>query len=96
MGKEAGGSKERDAEFRPNMVMLELEQVEKRMAKYKVPALDYLKVGKLDRYKWFRATQLINISTTTVRLIKVEQATRSISKYDVDMMSCLEIEIETN
>ena len=32
----------------PNLLLLELEQVEKKMSKYKVPALGYPKVEKPD------------------------------------------------
>ena len=49
-----------------------------------MPVLGYLKVEKPDSYKRFMATQLNNISTTTSRIIKVEQAMILINNYDVD------------
>ena len=68
----------------PNLVMFELEQVQKRMSDYNVRPLGYLKKEKPQGYKRFMATQLNNISTTLNRRIKIEQSTRLINAYDVD------------
>ena len=69
----------------PDLVMLELEQVKKLMNKYNVQSLGYLKTEKPKGYRQFMATQLNNISKTLNRRIKIEQSTRLINKYDVDM-----------
>jgi len=75
----------------PDLVMLELEQVQRPMSKYNVQPLGYLKTEKPKGYKRFMATQLNNISTTLNRRIKIELSTRLVNKYDVDMQSCLEL-----
>ena len=75
----------------PNLVAMEIEQVNKRMEKYKVPTLGYLKEEKPEGFNRFMSTQPNNMSTTITRAVKVEQTTRLINKYDIDMISFLEL-----
>ena len=39
----------------------------------------------------FMAIQMNNLSTITTQLVKIEQMTRLINKFDLDMVSCLEV-----
>ena len=73
----------------PNLILLELEQVQRQ--KYKVPALGYIKKEKPEGVYRFMAIQMNNISTITTQLVKIEQTTRLINKFDLDMVSCLEV-----
>ena len=75
----------------PNLILLELEQVQRRMAKYKVPALGYIKTEKPEGVYRFMAIQMNNISTITTQLVKIEQTAHLINKFDLDMVSCLEV-----
>ena len=75
----------------PNLVALEIEQVKKRMKKYNVPPFGYLKEEKPEGFHRFMSTQPNNMSTTLTRAVKIEQTTRLVNKYDVDMVSFLEL-----
>ena len=75
----------------PNIILIELEHVQRMMAKYKVPALGYIKLEKPEGVYRFMAIQMNNISTITTELVKIEQTTRLINKFELDMVSCLEV-----
>ena len=75
----------------PNIILIELEHVQRMMAKYKVPALGYIKSEKPEGVYRFMAIQMNNISTITTELVKIEQTTRLINKFELDMVSCLEV-----
>ena len=74
----------------PDLVRLEVEQVRKAMKKYNVPALGNLATEKPEGYKRFMLTQLNSMSTKLRREVKVEQSTRLLNRYDVDMQAVLE------
>ena len=56
----------------PNLILLELEQVQRLMAKYKVPALGYIKTEKPEGIYRFMAIKMNNIFTITTQLVKIE------------------------
>ena len=78
-------------ESEPNLIHFKLEQVQRRMAKYRVPALGYIKTEKPEGVYRFMVIQMNNISTISTQLVKIKQTTRLINKFDLDMVSCLEV-----
>ena len=75
----------------PNLILLELEKIQRGMAKYKVPALGYFKTEKPEGVYMFMVIQMNNISTIATQLVKIEKTTRLINKFDLKMVSCLKV-----
>ena len=75
----------------PNLILLKLEQVQRQMAKYKVPALGYINTEKPEGVYRFMVIRMNNISTITTQIVHIEHMTRLINKFDLDMVSCIKV-----
>jgi len=74
----------------PAMAALEEEQITKRLEKYRTSALGDLSMDKPEGHQRFMSLQLNGTATKLIREVKVEQCTRLINKYDIDMISFAE------
>ena len=74
----------------PILASLEEEQMKKRLSRYSAPALGRLPVDKPEGYQRLMTTQLNGTATKLIRDVKVEQYTRLINHYDIDLMTFAE------
>ena len=74
----------------PDLAAMEIEQVQKRSARYMVSSLGNLSTEKPDGYKWIMYTQLNGISTDMRHKTKVEQSTILINAYNINVQAFVE------
>ncbi len=70
----------------PNLVVMEEQQINKRMQSYMAPALGHVPEEGQEGCSRFMSTQVNGMSSKPVRRVKVQQLTQLINKYDVDMV----------
>ena len=77
----------------PALALLEEEQVRKRLPRFAGPSLGSLELCKPEGHHQVMVTQLNGCATWLVREVKVEQCTRLLNRYDVDLMTYAEHEL---
>ena len=74
----------------PALALLEDEQAKKRLSRLSSPSLGSLELIKPEGYNRVMTTQVNGCATKMIREVKVEQCTRLLNRYDVDLMTYAE------